>query len=147
MHARGSGEASRRAKRGRLVLSVTRVAICVSCVLLDRLPGQKRERLLLVYGCPSLRGFRLIESIVTVKWLDNDRGQHQRVVRLKRCLLRASWLYSKFISNPLEKKTIAQSNSWTDTERKKSCQMLIAHFWSVKLKNNNKTNIILLYLF
>ena len=90
-------------------------------------------------GCPSLRGFRLIESIVKVKWLDNDRGQHQRVVRPKRCLLRESWLHSKFISNPLEKKKIAQSNSWTDTERKKSCQMLIAHFWRVKLKNNNKT--------
>ena len=36
MHARGSGEAARRAKRGR-----TRLAICVSRVLLDGL--QKRE--------------------------------------------------------------------------------------------------------
>ena len=50
-------------------------------------------------------------------------------------------VYSKCVSNPLEKKKIAQSNSWKDSERKKSCQMMIAHFWSVKLKNNNKTNI------
>ena len=62
---------------------------------------------------------------------------------LKKCLLRESWLYSKCISNSLEKKTIAQSNSWKDSERKKSCQMLIAHFWIVKLKNNNKTNTIM----
>ena len=45
MHARGSGEAARRAKRGRQPL-VTRVAICVSRVLLDGL--QKKERLLVV---------------------------------------------------------------------------------------------------
>ena len=41
MHARGSGEAARRAKRGRLAPSVTRVAICVSRVLVDGL--QKKE--------------------------------------------------------------------------------------------------------
>ena len=53
MHARGSGEAVRRAKRGLqpekkkpLAPSVTRVAICVSRVLLDGL--QKKERLLVV---------------------------------------------------------------------------------------------------
>ena len=47
MHASGSGEAARRAKRlSRLAPSVTRVAICVSRVLLDRL--QKKERLLVV---------------------------------------------------------------------------------------------------
>ena len=40
IHARGSGEAARRAKRGRQP-SVTRVAICVSRVLLDGL--QKKE--------------------------------------------------------------------------------------------------------
>ena len=62
MHARGSGEAAIRAKRGRKhekkkerlfscrsrpAPSVTRVAICVSHVLLDRL--QKKETLLVVY--------------------------------------------------------------------------------------------------
>ena len=58
MHARVGGEAARRAKRGRqpekkknclslLAPSVTRVAICVSRVLLDGL--QKKERLLVVY--------------------------------------------------------------------------------------------------
>ena len=51
MHSRASGEAARRAKRGRQPEkkkepSVTRVAICVSRVLLD---GQKKERLLVVY--------------------------------------------------------------------------------------------------
>ena len=70
----------------------------------------------------------------------NDRGQHQRVVRLKRCLLTESWLYSKIFSNtnffsiPLKKKTIEQGNSWTETERKKFSGMLIAHFWCVKFK-------------
>ena len=44
--ARGSGEAPRRAKRGCLAPSVTRVAICVSRVLLDGL--RKKERLLVV---------------------------------------------------------------------------------------------------
>ena len=71
MYARGSGEAARRAKRGRqpekkrpfslalgvvslfsclsrLAPSVTCVAICVSRVLLDGL--QKKERLLVVYA-------------------------------------------------------------------------------------------------
>ena len=43
-HARASGEAARRAKRGP---SVSRVAIRVSRVLLDGL--QKKERLLVVY--------------------------------------------------------------------------------------------------
>ena len=55
MHTRGSGEAARHAKRGRqlfscltrLAPSVTRVAICVSRILLDGL--QKKERLLVVY--------------------------------------------------------------------------------------------------
>ena len=63
MHARASGEAARRAKRGRqpekkkrdslssclshLAPSVSLVAICVSRVLLDGL--QKKERLLVVY--------------------------------------------------------------------------------------------------
>ena len=64
MHARGSGEAARRTKRGRqpekkkdrlpafsclsrLARSVTRVAICVPRVLLDGL--QKKERLPVVY--------------------------------------------------------------------------------------------------
>ena len=64
MHARGSGEAARRTKRGRqpeekkerlpafsclsrLARSVTRVAIYVSRVLLDGL--QKKERLPVVY--------------------------------------------------------------------------------------------------
>ena len=51
MHVRGSGEAARRAKRGRCLSRpaplVTRVAICVSRVLLDRL--QKNGRLLEVY--------------------------------------------------------------------------------------------------
>ena len=51
MHARGSGEAARREKRGclsRLAPSVTRVAIYVSRVLLDG--SQKKERLLVVQG-------------------------------------------------------------------------------------------------
>ena len=63
MHARGSGEAARRAKRGLSCSSdlvramhgrgsgeaatITRVAICVSRVLLDGL--QKKETLLVVY--------------------------------------------------------------------------------------------------
>ena len=49
MHERASGEAARRAKRGRQPEkpSVSRVAICVSRVLLDGL--QKKERLLVVY--------------------------------------------------------------------------------------------------
>ena len=40
-------------------------------------------------------GVRLIESIVTVKWLKNGRDQHQVSV-LKRCPLRESWLYGHF---------------------------------------------------
>jgi len=51
MHARGNGEAARRAKR------VSRVAICVSCVLLDGL--QKKERLLVVYLRASVSFFPL----------------------------------------------------------------------------------------
>ena len=58
MHPRGSGEAARRAKRGRrfsclsrLAPSVTRVAICVSRVLLDELQKKETARSLTLWRC------------------------------------------------------------------------------------------------
>ena len=63
MHARGSGEAARRAKRGRprFALSVTRVAICVSHVLLDGL--QKKERLLVVQQYQAINPLYLSDRL------------------------------------------------------------------------------------
>ena len=57
VHARASGEAARRAKRGRQ--SHAWPMICVSRVLLDGL--QKKERLLVVYQ-PRPQGFSLKKS-------------------------------------------------------------------------------------
>ena len=77
MHVRGSGEAARRVKRGRQsekkkerlsffrASPVSRVAICVSRILLDGL--QKKERLLVVY---SLTGYYLFGE---KGWCGDDR--------------------------------------------------------------------------
>ena len=92
MHARGSGEAARRAKR--LAPSVTRVALCVSRSLLDGL--QKKERLLVVYSFSSAPSVTRVALCVSRALLDGLQKEERLLV---------VYIFARFYRTSLERGT------------------------------------------
>ena len=98
MHARGSGEAAQRAKRGR-----TRVAICVSRVLLDGLQKRETARSLnenVQLVLPNL-GQNELKSGVACFTIDVQTCQQPDLLqdRLMWVVKRATPLFNSFCSN------------------------------------------------